>query len=53
MLYGYMDVMLAMKMHLMKGYLHHNVCGFNSKMDQLDHFHAKRCILEDLVHSVG
>lgn len=41
------------KRHLIKGYPHHNVCGFNDEMDQLDHFHAKRCILEDLVHTVG
>lgn len=41
------------KRHLMNGYLLHNACGFNGEMDQLDQFHAKRCILEDLVHAVG
>lgn len=41
------------KRHLMQGYLHHHACGFNGEMDQLDHFHALRCILEDLVHAVG
>lgn len=44
-----MDVMLAMK----KAFNERFACGFNGETDQLDRFHVKHCMLDDLIHAVG